>query len=307
MVGDEGVLVADRLHPVGALPRTRLYLVPIGHERGEVVRSQPVHIALLVHDHGILLSVEQVGHLIDVLPAGVTVVGYLRLSLMALLGRDENDTVGGARTVDGGRSSILEHVHALNVGRVEIVKVALHAVDEHERLRAARGAYTSYIYFITAARHTRRLRELHARRTALQGGKRIDSAKLGYLVALHLHGSTGDKLFLLHAIANDHHIVERMGIVLQRDRQGLTADTHILRLRSYITDVQHSTLRRVNGEVAIDVGHCSLFCRLILHSGSDDGLTLAVDHSTLYSTGILGTDSERQAQRGSHQSQSAQR
>ena len=94
MVGDKRILVAYFLHPIGAFPLAGLYLVPVGHERGEVVRGQAVHISFLVHDHGVLLGVEQVGHLIDVLPSDVSIIGDLRLSFVSLLGSDEYHAIG---------------------------------------------------------------------------------------------------------------------------------------------------------------------------------------------------------------------
>ena len=101
---------------------------PVAEEIGEGRRVGLVillgleHFQLVVPLHIVFGAehVERVGHL---LPRIVGIVGHLSLALLAALGRDEDNAVGTARTVDGRRRSVLEHVDGLDVGRRDVADV----------------------------------------------------------------------------------------------------------------------------------------------------------------------------------------
>ena len=66
-------------------------------------------------------------------PAHGAVVGDTCLALASVFRGDEDDTVGGTRSVDGCRCGILEHRDALNLGGCEVVHVAGESVDKDQR------------------------------------------------------------------------------------------------------------------------------------------------------------------------------
>ena len=64
-------------------------------------------------------------------PCRIALVADAHLAAFAAFGGDEYDTVGGAGTVDGARSGILEHRNVENVIGVHFRQAHLHTVDQH--------------------------------------------------------------------------------------------------------------------------------------------------------------------------------
>ena len=60
------------------------------------------------------------------------------LSLLSLLGGDDNHTVGTTCTVKGRRGGILEHCHALYVAWVNVIDIATvgSAVHDNKRIKS---------------------------------------------------------------------------------------------------------------------------------------------------------------------------
>ena len=94
-----------------------------------------VHQTFVPH-HRILSGVEHVAMFPRVLPSVREVIVDAHLALLASLCGDEDNAVGGTRTVDGARSSVLEHLDGLDVARVKIVDAAFdgHSVHDVERV-----------------------------------------------------------------------------------------------------------------------------------------------------------------------------
>src|SRR5690606_6322536 len=67
--------------------------------------------------------------------ARVEVGAYLRFSGLALLGSDEDDAVGAARSVDCGGIGIFQYVDALDIGRVDAAQWTLSAVVAIEHIQ----------------------------------------------------------------------------------------------------------------------------------------------------------------------------
>ena len=68
----------------------------------------------------VLLGVHHLGLAAHALDGPLSTVRDFALSCLAALGGDHDDTVAGLCTVDGCRSSILEHLHALYVIGVDV-------------------------------------------------------------------------------------------------------------------------------------------------------------------------------------------
>ena len=69
----------------------------------------------------------------------------LYLAVLAGLGGDDDDAVGGAATVDGSGSSVLEHLDGLDVVTVELVHTGLggHTVNDVQGIIVVEGADTT--------------------------------------------------------------------------------------------------------------------------------------------------------------------
>ena len=79
------------------------------------------------------------------LPAPRSVVVDLSLALLALLGGDDDNAVGGTCTVDGTRGGILEDFDTLDIIGVDNVKTAFerNTVDDVERVGSVVGTGTT--------------------------------------------------------------------------------------------------------------------------------------------------------------------
>ena len=136
MVDNTGVVVEHLVLPVGALA----ILIRIG-----IDRSLSCVDKTFVHHHSILGGVKHIAVLPWVLPAVREVVVHVYSALLAALGGDEDDTVGSTCTVDGARGSVLQHLDALDVARVQIVDAALdgHTINDVERVAVVDGSDTT--------------------------------------------------------------------------------------------------------------------------------------------------------------------
>ena len=137
------------------------------------------------------------------------------------LGRDEDDAIGSARSVDGGGGRILEDCHVLDVVRIDQrqeVAAATdarahlhgHAVEHDERVVA--GIERSSAADADGASGRRRAAaadDLHAAHLAVDElFGRIDHALVEVLAA-HVAHRAREVALALHAIADDDHLAER--------------------------------------------------------------------------------------------------
>ena len=111
---------------------------------------------------------------IRLLESRVGVKGDCRLlvSDLSLPGGHQDDAVGGTRSIDSCRCSVLEDVDGLDVGRVEGVKAvhaAGHTVDNDERAGGTGRTETADCDIVSCSRSTARLDDVYARDGAIDG------------------------------------------------------------------------------------------------------------------------------------------
>ena len=102
---------------------------------------------LLVHQHCIVGSSGHVALLPCALPTIREIVIDGCLAKLTLLGGNEDYTIGGSRSVDSTRGSILQHFHRLNVGwidRFHSVLVGWHTVDDVKRFGVVDSTNTTH-------------------------------------------------------------------------------------------------------------------------------------------------------------------
>ena len=154
-----------------------------------------------------LVGIERGGH------RGVEV--DLHLAVLALLGGDDDHTVGSTRTVDRGRGGILQHLDALDVVTVQLVHAGLggHTVDDVQRVVVVQRTDTTDAYR-GSTRQVTVGRDVHARHTTLQGLHRVVLVLLGQLADADYRDGTRQVGLALGGITRHHHLVQREGIVL---------------------------------------------------------------------------------------------
>ena len=151
---------------------------------------------------------------------GAQVDGHF-LRVAAVFRGDDHHAVGSARTVEGRGRGVLEHRERLDgLGRdvVEHLVGDFHAVEDQQRRLSRSEGRDSADPEIGAvgARLARFLHGDHAGDLAAERGREV--ARRGLQVARldRLHGAH-ERLFLLHAEADHHHVFEFVRSVGQRD------------------------------------------------------------------------------------------
>ena len=247
----------------------RSLAVAIEHMRGgyvRVFRSSPVGYAPLV---GIEHFVA-VGNRLDV---GRVVYVDRHAVALALLGGDDYHAVGGTRTVDRGRCSILQHLHGLDVARVDAVDVVgRHTVDDVEGVVARVGRRHTPDTNRTGTAGSGIGHYVHTRQPAGHGAHDVTGVLAQRLLHVHDRDRPGKVGFTNDLIAHDHHVVEHFGIFAQMDGH-LRRGFGLGRIESNVRKLQGCTFRDGDGKVPVNVGRGSGLGRLTKHGGSNERLS----------------------------------
>ena len=275
MRDDGGVVVEDEALPVRSLAQGIRVVV-----KGSHAAVQP---ALVDHD-GILGGVEHVALTPGALPAATVVVVDLRVALAAALGGDEHDAVSSTRTVHGTRGSILQHLDALYVIGVQVVQAALdgHAIDDVERVAVVDGTDAADADARGIARLARVGGDGDTRCEALQRVIHTHGGHHTQVARVHLRDGCRDHTLLLHAVADDHHILQRLGIFLQDDVQHGSGRHALRRVAHERNHDGRTTLHVLQRKTTVHVGDGTV--RRTPHGdrGADDRLSRLVIHNTSY-------------------------
>ena len=253
-----GLLAAarDGQAVVGDDCRAQQFLVPVGVGAVGPVVEVPVavtaavavnrglhrrHIGIVVglHQHrGILARVRHLQHVGGFLDTNVAVVGDLGgLVLVAVLGGDQDDTVGGTHTVDGSGRSVLQHRHVGNVVGIQEVDVVIeHPVHDIQRAAAGERAVTADVHLGALARRTA-VHHVHARHLALH---RCHGRRRGHgeqFLTLD-HGDGSRQVLGLGRTVTDHdNLVQVAHVVKQLDAHHL-AGLHLHGLHAHEGEFQ---------------------------------------------------------------------
>ena len=272
----------DLVLPVGVLRAEQaLHRLPVVVAGGE----GPVDVvAELVAVH----HVERGDVLLD---GGAAFVAHADAAAGALLGRDDDDAVGGAGAVDGGRGGVLQHGVGLDVvgvdrgERVAHAGTAVtrdgHAVDDDERVvggvergRAA-DADGGRSARLAGGRRHEQARDLAGEH--LVGG--VDGAAVD-VVGLDGHDGAGHVALLDGAVADDHDLVQELIVLGEGDGGGHLGCLEGLRS---VADAAHHDggigRRNPEGEVAVQVGHRTVARARLHDGGSDHGTHLVHNHA----------------------------
>ena len=211
-----GVLESHFFQPVGPFESTVVdaFQNAFRDTVGEILAV----IAGFVQDFQILLGVERSGCFGQILEADVAVVLDRGFSLFPLFGRNQDYTVGGAGSVDGGRSGVFQYIDRLDVRGVQHADVAVgYTIYNIKRCRVADCSETTNRHLESFARFTALFGNVHTGSLALQGSEGIHCVQLGDVVAFDLHGSACDQFLLLYTVTDSHKLIEHVDGFLQFD------------------------------------------------------------------------------------------
>ena len=235
------------------------------------------------------MSVEHIEPFGDLLHAEIHIqvdVGLHRGT--AAFGRDDDDAVGTACTVDSCRRSIFQYVNRSNVIGIDrcewivgilsascrgsrhlaFIHVDLHAVDDIERRRTSIeriGTANGNIH--AGASFPRLCRNTHTGHAALQRRGKIGGTGLHQLVRTHGSHRPCQILTRYSTITDDHHLIDRANLFLQSDiiMRFLGLDIDLGSLIADKPDLQCSCIHPLDRESSAGVGRSARLC-----PGNDD-------------------------------------
>ena len=147
---------------------------------------------------------------------------------LGAFGRNHDDAVGTARTIEGVRCGILQHRHRLDVRSVEVIDIAFVRRAVHHIQRARSGIHrteSADMERLTATRTSRFSRELHTGDFADKSIGNIRRLGLYQIIRIDYFCRTGKSLAFCFAEGNDNDIVDTGGRFFHFDVENrLSAD-----------------------------------------------------------------------------------
>ena len=228
--------------------------------------------------------------------------GHLRqraAGLGTLLRGDHDDAVGGAGTVDGGRGRVLQDGEALDVFRVDGRERVGHAGDavvghrqavDHvqRRVGGVDGGAAADADGRAGTRHTVTGGDHDARALAAEEVGRGGDDALVDLIGLDRGDGTGEVALLHGAVADDHDLVQEMGVLCEGDRRGHFRGLEDLGRIADAADLdQGIAARNVEHEVAVNARGRAVR-RALLHDGGPDHGSQGVDYDSFNLIPALG-------------------
>ena len=219
------------------------------------------------------------------------VIGNLgfRLSVTSALGGDEDDAVGGAGAIDGGRCGILQHFDGLDVRQVQHgqraqvftvtvqrtgVVVQRNAVHHVQRFVAGfQGGRSADAHTLRGAQVTGLRGNRHTGHAALQHFRRAQRLAQIVVVGFELGDGVGDQFPALGAVTHHHHFIQEGGLLLQNDVEG----SHVRRAGNDLGGIaqqgNHQVVGRsltLDGEGSFEIGDGIDLRSLHLDGGPDE-------------------------------------
>ena len=241
--------------------KTTVFHQQVGHHIG---RHHPAGHRFIIGTHGVdqnlfvqhpELPVVQRSKLLHRIPDTQGISG-LHLHLLTLSSRfrgDNNHTIRSSRPVDGRSRSILQHINAFDISRRDIQqrvqRIPFHKhrdpvyhiqrriVGRQRSRNGIRRSHPAHIDRQRSPRFSAVLRHQYpldgTSQHVLYGSRCM--RKLFHVLLLHRNDRTGQTLPVLVAVADDHHILQQLGIRLQRHVLHLhrIIHRHLLRFQTY--------------------------------------------------------------------------
>ena len=282
MLHDGSIVVEQEVLPVGAEAHN-LVAVGVGQVvRISVERGQTVLDAALVLQDGIVGSSCHVALSPGALPAVGEVIVDAGSTHAALLGRHEDNTVGGASTIDGTRSGILQHLHALDIIGVHTLHTVLvggHAVNDVEGIGVVDGADTADADHRLGAGLTRRRSDVDTGGHTLQGILGTQACLTGQVFRRNFGDGGCHNTLLLHTVTDHDNLVEQLG-VLGNDDVHVVTGKHGLLTIAHISDFQLGTGGCVDGEIAVEIRNGGVRRALLHNRGTNHRLAVGINDGT---------------------------
>ena len=204
----------------------------------------------------------------------------LHPAFLAPVGGDDDDTVRGAGTIDGGGGGILQDLDGFDVGGVDVLDAHRggHAVHDVQRVGVVQRTDTADADAGLRSRVAGRV-DVHAGDAALEGGHHVE----GRTVLDILHGNdrdgTGEVALALGRVTDHDHLVQHLVIFLEHDAHALLRLDGNSRVAE-TGDLQVGALADIDGELSIGIGNDTVVRRHFDQGGAGNRFTVFVENGT---------------------------
>ena len=245
-----------------------------------------------VNHLGILGSVRHLRDTGSLRETGAGVEGYGRLTFLTTFCRNQDNTVGSTRTVDGG-GSVLQHRHRFDFIRIQTVHTTItvgHTIDYNQRVLTTERVGTTDTDCRTATtRFVRRLETDDTRHTADHGVRQVRRRRSLQLFTGDAGHGAGNGNFLLRTVTNDHDFIQTFGIFAQGNTKlGFGTNRDVLSLITDIGNLQDGIGGNpINDELTIHIGDRTQGGSLHQDIGSDNRDTRLIDYRTMHGLSLL--------------------
>ena len=219
----------------------------------------------------------------DLVEGHIAVVVHVHAAFLALLGRDDDHAVGGLGAVDRGRGSIAQDVDRLDVVRRHEREVhARNAVHDVVRLHGGSRAEGGGAAQRDAGGTVRvaRLGNHETGHLALQQGCGIGVNTHVQIIRLDRGDRGRDVPAGRAAVADHHHIVQEVVVLLERDIDDPGMGNEFLFGKADERDHERGAFAHRDDILAIQVGHDAVGRPFLEHTGSGEGLSELVADDT---------------------------
>ena len=205
------IFIQHFLQPVCPFPCSVLYglQIPFRNIGRPVVRTQSVHYTAFILHHHVLLGIEDSRDFVEVLHTDIAIVTDFGNAGFTSFGGNQDNAVGSTRTIDGGRSGILQDVQRFNVTRVQSVDATVgNSIYHIKRGEGSGSTDTADIHLKARTQEAVVLRDVDTRWLALQSAQGIHSVQLGYVFSFYLYSGAGDKFLFLYTVTDNNYFIQ---------------------------------------------------------------------------------------------------
>ena len=162
----------------------------------------------------------------------------LQLVALGTFRGDQYHTERRTGTVNGSGRSVFQYGYIFDIRRIDagqLRRAHRHIVNQDKRVVTVDGTHTTDIQRRSLVGTTASTRNVQVRDQTLQTDIDVRDGPVDNILITDSLYRTGKVHFLLHAITYHNHLVQRLGILLQRNVEySLSADTDFL---SHISDI----------------------------------------------------------------------
>ena len=222
--------------------------------------------------------VELLGYRVD---RHIRIKGNFQLSFLSVLGRNDDYTIGGHRTVNGSGGTIFQDFHGFDILRIDGVDVTRIPVDDVKRLIVTHSLDTTDFYRNACTCITSRFQNAYTGNFTLQCFGCAGSGTLHQIFRFHRRNGTGHITLLHRTVTYDYDFIQHFRIIFQCYFDVLLpVEGNFLGYITHIRDYHSCFGRDCQRKVAVNVGDATITGSFFQDTGTDKRFSFGIGYGT---------------------------